>query len=465
MSQQIEESVAAQSSEKIFNPEELEQMLAPIALYPDALLAQVLTAATYPLEVVETDRFVKENQGLKDEALLEAAKDKDWEPSVKAMLEFPDVLAMMDEQLEWTKKLGDAFLAQQSDCMDAVQRLRQKAYAQGNLATTEKQVIRIEPQTQIIIIEPASPEVVFVPVYDTAIIYGDWWYPGYPPYYFFPRRYSGISFFSGVFVGAFWGAWGIWDCNWHSRDVYINIHHYNNFTKVYYGRFNHYWFYKSGQDNQPWRHDPRHREGAKYRDSFTAQRFSRQQPSSLTLRTNKSELRKHDQGKENSLTINQREKARPTINTSKSNLNIQPTINKFPETALRKNVANQLNTKPLASVNSRGNLENRAKTRPSVRADSGSEVRNQRGIEVSTRDSMVQESATSFTLRNNVKDNIKDQRFTRPASSDSSRNKNDTQALAARDRGRSGQMRTFNLQLNRQTPPPLKGSGFYAQVP
>ena len=133
MSQPIEESMAAQTSEKFFKPEELEQMLAPIALYPDALLAQVFTAATYPLEVVEADRFVKENQGLKGEALLEAAKDMDWEPSVKAMLEFPDVLAMMDEQLEWTKKLGDAFLAQQSDCMDAVQRLRQKAYEQGNL--------------------------------------------------------------------------------------------------------------------------------------------------------------------------------------------------------------------------------------------------------------------------------------------------------------------------------------------
>ncbi|MGE5197328.1 MAG: DUF3300 domain-containing protein, partial [Deltaproteobacteria bacterium] len=113
MSDQIQENAAVQIPEQVFRPEELEQLLAPVALYPDALLAQVLTAATYPLEVVAADRFVKANQGLKGAALLEAAKDKDWEPSVKAMLEFPDVLAMMDEQLEWTERLGNAFLAQQ----------------------------------------------------------------------------------------------------------------------------------------------------------------------------------------------------------------------------------------------------------------------------------------------------------------------------------------------------------------
>ncbi|MCX5701588.1 MAG: DUF3300 domain-containing protein, partial [Candidatus Omnitrophica bacterium] len=197
MADEIQESLETQSPEKVFKPEELEQMLAPIALYPDALLAQVLTVATYPLEVVAADRFVKENQGLKDEALLEAAKDKDWEPSVKAMLGFPDVLAMMDEQLEWTEDLGIAFLTQQADCMDAVQRLRQKAHQQGNLYTSEKQVIVVEPETKIIIIEPVSPEIVYVPVYDTTIIYGNWWYPGYPPYSFYPRRYYGTWFFSG----------------------------------------------------------------------------------------------------------------------------------------------------------------------------------------------------------------------------------------------------------------------------
>jgi hypothetical protein len=329
MSQPIEEKIAGRSSENIFKPEELEQILAPIALYPDALLAQVLTAATYPLEVVAADRFVNENEGLKNEALLRAAKDKDWEPSVKAMLEFPNVLAMMDEQLEWTKKLGDAFLSQQSDCMDAIQRLRQKAYVQGNLVTTEKQVIRVEPQTQIIIIEPASPEIVYVPVYNTAIIYGQWRYPGYPPYYFYSTRYSNISFFAGVFVGAFWGAWETWDCNWYSRDVHINVDRYNHFTRASYAENNRYWFYKAGQNYQPWRYDARHRTSAGSRDYFPVQRFSKQQSPSVT----------------------------------KNSRNNQSSKKKQPAQVLKENVVNQVNKKSTPLSNLTGDLRDGRKDR------------------------------------------------------------------------------------------------------
>lgn len=472
MSQQIGESITAQGPEKVFKPEELEQMLAPIALYPDALLAQVLTAATYPLEVVAADRFVKENPGLKGKALLEAAKTKDWEPSVKAMLEFPDVLGMMDEQLEWTEKLGDAFLAQQSDCMDAVQRLRQKAYAQGNLATTEKQVIRVEPKTQIIIIEPASPEVVYVPVYDPAIIYGFWWYLAYPPYYFYPRRYVGISFFSGVFVGAFWGAWGTWGCNWHSRDVYINLNRYNNFTRTHYESGNHYRFYKDGQSVQPWRHYTQYSESLRRRDSSTAQRFGEQQRPTLTGKSGTSDFRKYDQGTVNSPTISLREKARPTINTSKSSANIQISIKKQPTNDLRENARPTINTAK-SSVNIqpsikkqptkvlRENVVNQVNTKPIATVDSKSDAGNQRSAGTSTSDLRVRESKKTSTSMSNVKGEI----IARPSSNDSSRNKDDAHALTAEGRGRSGHATDDNLQPNPRILPSLKGFGVFSRAP
>jgi len=271
MAQAVESNITPQTA-YLFKQEELDQMLAPIALYPDALLAQILSASTYPLEVVAAARFLKANEGSSAEALLEAAKDKDWDPSVKALLEFPGVLAMMDEQIEWTSKLGDAFLAQKSDVMDSVQRLREKAYAAGNLNTTQEQVVIVEPQTRYIIIEPAAAEVVYVPVYDPAIIYGVWWYPAYPPYYFYPRRYDGIYFLTGVFVGAFWG-WGAWGCDWHDRDVFVDVTCYNTFTRNHYRRPEHYRPYSGDRREQPWQHDPQHRKGAGYRDFPTAQRF------------------------------------------------------------------------------------------------------------------------------------------------------------------------------------------------
>lgn len=255
----------AEDSARTLRPEELEQMLAPIALYPDALLAQVLTAATYPLEVVEANRFVRQSPGLKQEALLKAAKDKDWEPSVKAMLGFPDVLAMMDKELEWTKKIGEAFIVQQADCMDAVQRLRQQAYAHGNLKTSAEQVIVVEPETKIIVIKPRHAKIVYVPVYDPAIIYGVWWYPAYPPYRFYSRAYFGITFFPRISVGVFWGTWG---CNWHHQHIYVNINHYKTFTKTYYHRGDHYRFYKAGQSIQPWKYDPRHHQIIRQRVSM-----------------------------------------------------------------------------------------------------------------------------------------------------------------------------------------------------
>ena len=226
-----------------FSPEELEQVVAPIALYPDSLLAQVLMASTYPLEVVEAARFAEENPSLKDEALDQALQGKTWDPSVKSLVSFPQVLTMMNEKLDWTQKLGDAFLAQQKDVMDAVQRLRARAHAEGNLESTKEQKVIVEqaPPTEVtvqqaptevvveqapptvIVIEQTNPQVVYVPTYNPTVVYGPWPYPAYPPYYYYPPGYvagsSMLSFGAGMAVGA--AVWG--DCDWDGGDVDINV--------------------------------------------------------------------------------------------------------------------------------------------------------------------------------------------------------------------------------------------------
>ena len=211
-------------SPKVFKAEELEQILAPIALYPDSLLTQILMASTYPLEVVQADRWAKQNKDMKGDALAKALEAQPWDPSVKSLVNFPQVLTMMSEKLDWTQKLGDAFLAQQKDVMETVQKLRAKAQAAGNLKTTKEQVVKVEKET--IIIEPASPQVIYVPTYNPTVVYGTWAYPAYPPYPVYPPGYvattAAFSFVAGAAVGAAWGyAWG--NANWHGGDVNINI--------------------------------------------------------------------------------------------------------------------------------------------------------------------------------------------------------------------------------------------------
>ena len=263
----------AKSSGPAFRPEKIEQMLAPIALYPDSLLAQVFVASTYPLEIVQADRLVKQNQGLKGDELLKAAKDKDWDPSVKAMLQFPSVLGMMSEKLDWTTDLGDAFLSQQKDVMDAVQRLRKRAYDAGNLKTSKEQVVKVQAAqtpTQVIVIEPAQPQVVYVPAPNPTVVYGAWPYPAYPPYPYYPPGYTvgvaALGFAAGVAVGASYGAWG---AGWGHGDVTINANQYNNFSKNNYVNAQKY----QANKNQNWQHNPEHRKGAQYRDPSTAQRY------------------------------------------------------------------------------------------------------------------------------------------------------------------------------------------------
>ncbi len=159
-------------------------MLAPIALYPDSLLAQIFMASTYPLEVVQADRWAKQNKNLTGDALTAALEKQPWDPSVKSLINFPQVLAMMSEKLDWTQKLGDAFLAQEKDVMASVQTLRKKAYDAGNLKTTKEQKVVVEQET--IVIESASPQVVYVPTYNPTVVYGTWAYPAYPPAYYYP---------------------------------------------------------------------------------------------------------------------------------------------------------------------------------------------------------------------------------------------------------------------------------------
>ena len=256
----------------VFNQAQLDQLLAPIALYPDQLVAQILMAATYPLEVVEAARWVQDpnNARLKGDPLAAALQDMDWDPSVKSLVPFPQILQMMNSRIDWMQKLGDAFLAQQSDVMDSVQRLRREAQKAGELKSSPQQVVSTEDQA--VVIEPASPEAVYVPYYDPTVVYGVWPYPAYPPYYFPPPLgfIYGAPFFPGFwwepvidigFFEPFWG-WGWFD--WGHRSIYVDRSRYDRIP----GR-------RPPVSGNTWQHDPYHRRGVAYRDPGTAARYGR----------------------------------------------------------------------------------------------------------------------------------------------------------------------------------------------
>jgi hypothetical protein len=249
-------------SQNKFLKEELDQMLAPIALYPDSLLAQMLMAATYPLEVVAADRWVKENPNLNGDALDSALKEKDWDVSVKSLAHFPQVLGMMDEKIEWTTRVGDAFLAQKDEVMDSIQVLRAKADSAGNLRSTKEQ--RVVNEQGGIEIEPADGGMVYVPEYDPLLIYGPWWYPAFPPFAFY---YPGVEF-DGFFGFAFGFGWGFgfgWcDFDWHHHGIYVDYDRCGHFHSFDHARFH-------GRGN--WEHDPGHRRGVAYWDQATSHRF------------------------------------------------------------------------------------------------------------------------------------------------------------------------------------------------
>jgi hypothetical protein len=267
-----------------FSKEQLEQIVAPIALYPDSLLTQVMMASTYPLEVVEADRWLKQNKNLKGSSLEAALKDKDWDPAVKALCTLPDVLARMSENLDWTQDLGDAFLGQKTELMDSVQRMRGKAYAEGNLKTSKQQVVTQEPD-KIIVIESASPEVVYVPSYSPTVVYGAWSYPSYyyPPMYAPPPPgYGLLTFGVGMAVGA--AIWGDCDWGWGHGDVDIDVNRYNNFNRNTNVNWQNNQVGNRGDGKGKWQHDPSHRKGVNYRSQDVAGKYGARQGTSRVSR-------------------------------------------------------------------------------------------------------------------------------------------------------------------------------------
>jgi uncharacterized membrane protein YgcG len=286
-----EPGAAEDAAAPAYTTAQIEQVVAPVALYPDALLAQVLMASTYPLEIVEAARWSAANPNVTGKALEDAMQQQNWDPSVESLTAFPEVLTMMNEELSWTMKLGDIFLAQQSDVMDAVQRLRAKAKSEGNLETTKEQTVTVAPapvtveqkvvveaaepaaapaaaaapQT-IIQIEQADPQVVYVPIYNPTVVYGTWPYPSYPPYSYYPPGYAAgavITFGVGMAVGA--ALWG--DCNWGGyghNDIDIDVNRYNEFNRT-------------NINNGDWNHNVEHRKGVQYKDKASQQRYGRGQ--------------------------------------------------------------------------------------------------------------------------------------------------------------------------------------------
>lgn len=279
---------AEEAAAPTYSQAEIEQVVAPVALYPDSLLAQVFMASTYPLEIVEAARWSEANPAVNGAALEDAMQQQNWDPSVESLTAFPQVLAMMNEKLSWTVKLGDIFLAQQSDVMDAVQRLRAKAKSEGNLETTKEQKVTVAPapvsveQTvvveasppaptlaaaaapqTVIQIEQADPQVVYVPTYNPTVVYGAWPYPSYPPYSYYPPGYAAgaaVTFGVGMAVGA--ALWG--DCDWGGDDVDIDVNRYNEFNRT-------------EINNGDWNHNVEHRKGVQYKDRATQERYGRGQ--------------------------------------------------------------------------------------------------------------------------------------------------------------------------------------------
>lgn len=260
--------------------DQLDSLVAPIALYPDPLLAQTLAASTYPLEVIQLQQWLLANKNLKDKALSDAVQKQNWDPSVQAMSAFPSIVKQLSENIKWTSELGNAFLAQQSDVMDAVQRMRLKAKNAGKLASNDKQKVEtktVEGKT-VIVIEQADPKVVYVPVYNPTVVYGVAVYP-YPAIYYPPPGTYALAFATGVAIGVAWsGGWG-WGCGWGHNDVEINVNnnYVNNWNKtninnISGNNFNRPSNLPANGDNK-WQHNPQHRGGAPYPDSATASKF------------------------------------------------------------------------------------------------------------------------------------------------------------------------------------------------
>jgi hypothetical protein len=264
----------APTARQPFSPEELDQMLAPIALYDDALLSQVLMAASYPLEIVEAARWSQANPNLKGDAAVSAVADKTWDVSVKSLVAFPSVLKQLSDHLDWTQKLGDALIEQQADVATSIQRLRAKAAAAGTLKTGKEQTVSTQTQGSetIIAIQPTDPQVVYVPTYDPNTAYGQWPYPSSPPTYY-PTGgalMSGLMWGVGIAAaGAMFGGWN-WGYGGSGSYVNVNANRAVNIDRNY-NRAN------VGAGGR-WQHDASHRKGVAYRDPATRQQYGQNRP-------------------------------------------------------------------------------------------------------------------------------------------------------------------------------------------
>ena len=282
---------AAAASETVFRQEELDQMMAPLALYPDALLAQVLMASTYPGDVADAVAWSKANPKASGDDAVRQVADQPWDPSVQSLVAFPAVLVTLGQDPAWVQRVGDAFLAQPDAVMDSVQRLRRQAQAAGNLESNEQQkvtvqaaggpttvvqteapsstttVVQAPPAEQTIIIEPADPQVVYVPSYNPSTVYGTWPYPSYPPAYYPPSPgyylgsalAAGLAF--GVGVGIVNSLWG--DCDWGGGDVDIDVNRYNNINSNR----------QINANQNKWQHNAANRDGVPYRDRASREQY------------------------------------------------------------------------------------------------------------------------------------------------------------------------------------------------
>ncbi|WP_367346143.1 DUF3300 domain-containing protein [Stenotrophomonas bentonitica] len=260
------------SAKTSFSKEQLDQMLAPVALYPDSLLAQVLMASSYPGDVSDAVAWSKAHPDAKGEDAVRQVASQAWDPSVQSLVAFPQLLAVLGQDPAWVQKMGDAFLAQPDAVMDSVQRLRRQAEAAGNLKSNEQQKVATQAGAEswtppTIVIESAQPDVVYVPSYNPSVVYGSWAYPAYPPYYYPPPPYyypggALLSFGIGVAVGgALWG-----DLDWGHGDIDIDVNRYNEFNSNR----------QINRNDNKWKHNAANRDGVPYRDSATRERFAGQ---------------------------------------------------------------------------------------------------------------------------------------------------------------------------------------------
>ncbi|BAN47417.1 DUF3300 domain-containing protein [Metapseudomonas resinovorans] len=269
------------ATQAVFKIEELDQMMAPIALYPDSLLAQVLMAATYPGNVADAVVWSKAHPDAKGDDAVKQVADQAWDPSVQSLVAFPQVLATLGQDPAWVQRVGDAFLAQPNDVMDSVQRLRRQAQAAGNLESNEQQKVTVQEApppsstttvvqpaaTQTIVIEPTNPQVVYVPSYNPTVVYGSWSYPSYPPPYYPPPPSYGYPIATGLATGLAFGVgvgivnslWG--DCDWGGGDVDIDVNRYNNINSNR----------QINRNQNKFVHNPINRQGVPYRDNINRQ--------------------------------------------------------------------------------------------------------------------------------------------------------------------------------------------------